>query len=128
MKPLPGKPFVIDSSGWIEFTTGSAKAERYAPYFRSTDDVMIPTLTIFEVYRRIKSRLGEQPALVTITKMRGCRVIELSEDIAVTAGDLSLRYRLAAADSIVFATAVVHNATLITSDNDFRHIPGVVII
>lgn len=122
------KTVVVDSSGWIEYFSGSAKGNKYAAHLAKPDHVIIPTLILFEVYRKIKKTRGEDEALLITTQMRKCQVAVLDESIAFAAADLSLKHGLAAADAFVYATAIAHEAQLLTSDNDFRGLPGVTVI
>lgn len=122
------RPVVVDSSGWIEYLSGSAKSNKYAIYLAKPDHIIVPTLVLFEVYRKIKKTRGEDEALLITTQMRNCRVTVLDESIAFAAADLSLKHELASADAFVYATAMAHDAQLLTSDNDFRGLPGVTVI
>ena len=87
--------------------------------------MLTPTVVFYEVYKWTKRERTEEEALVAISQLQKTRVIELTETIALTAADLGLEHRLGMADSIVYATALLHRATLFTSDRDFASLPGV---
>jgi toxin FitB len=116
---------VVDSSGWIEFFTDGPLADSYALKLRSLPAVVLPVITIYEVYKRLKRDLSEDDALVAISAMQRATVVPISAEIALTAADLSLEYRLAMADALILATARLYRAELVTSDADFELISGV---
>jgi predicted nucleic acid-binding protein len=116
---------VIDSSGWLEFFTDGPLADEYAAHLDELSEVLVPTIVFFEVYKRIKRERSEEEALVAVSQLRKARVIPISEILALKAADLSLEHKLAMADALVYATALVHDATLFTCDSDFEAIPGV---
>ena len=117
---------LIDSSGWLEFFMDGPLAGAYAQHLKRPDDVLTPTIVLYEVYKVIKRQRSEEEALTVVAQMGKTHVVALSETIALTAADASLTYRLAMADAIVYATALTHKAKLITSDADLASLPGVI--
>ena len=115
----------MDSSGWIEFFTEGPLADRYAPYFGSRHDRIIPTIVLYEVYKKIKRERGEETALLFSGQLSTCQVVHLTESIAYLAADMSLLHGLAMADAIVYATARDQNAQVVTGDADLKDLPGV---
>jgi toxin FitB len=120
--------YVIDSSGWIEFFAGGKKGNQHARYILSKKTLLLPSLVIFEVYKKIKKSIGEHKAIWAVTQMDKAACIPLDQELALYAADLSLQHKLAMADSIVYATARRHKAQLVTSDNDFRDLEDVILI
>ena len=116
---------VVDSSGWLEFLTDGPLAARYASYLEELDDVLTPTVVVFEVYKWIKRERSEEEALIAAAQIEKTRIVPLTTTVALTAADLGLEHRLAMADSIVYSTALLHQAELVTSDRDFASLPGV---
>ena len=116
---------MLDSSGWLEFFGAGAYAEEFAARLRQPANVLTPTLAIYEVYKWIKRERSEEEAIAAVATMKKTQVIELTEEIALTAADLSLAHRLAMADAVMLATARMHDAELITTDSDFEGIDGV---
>jgi len=92
---------LVDSSGWIEFFIDGPRADRYASYLKRPDEVVTPTVVLFEVYRKLRRERGEEFALAVAAQMRRTRLVPLSEAIALEAGDLSLRHSLATADAFI---------------------------
>ncbi|HZI66083.1 MAG TPA: type II toxin-antitoxin system VapC family toxin [Thermoanaerobaculia bacterium] len=116
---------LVDSSGWIEFFTGGGNAAKYGAYLEKTSNVVTPAIVLYEVYKLVKRERTEEEALLAAAQMQKTRVVPLSESLALAAADVSLEFRLAMADSIVYATARAEDAELVTSDGDLRGLPGV---
>ncbi len=118
---------VIDSSGWLEFFSDGPHAEEFASRLRHPANVLTPTIAIYEVYKWVKRERSEDDALYAASTMRKTRVVDLSDEIALTAADLSLAHKLAMADAIVLATARAHDAEVVTTDSDFDGVEGVTV-
>ena len=118
----------IDTYGWVERLLGGPKAAQYNRVFDSVDPAELVTsvITVYEVYKKIRPLKGESAALESVVHIRGSRVVELDDQLALEAADYSLTYKLHMADAIVYATARRFGAELHTSDPDLRGIPGVV--
>jgi predicted nucleic acid-binding protein len=119
---------VVDSSGWIEYFIDGPAAGRFAKYLANPAEILTPTLVLFEVYKIVRRERGEEQALVAAAKLQQTRLVTLTATIALTAADLGLEHRLALADSVVYATAIVHEAELVTGDEDFKDLPHVIYI
>lgn len=117
---------VIDSSGWIEYFTDGSLANAYATHLRNLQAIVTPVIVVYEVYKRLKRDLSEEDAIVAVSAMQRTRIIAIDQELALTAADLSLEYRLAMADALVLATARRFQADLLTSDQDFEGLDGVV--
>jgi predicted nucleic acid-binding protein len=119
---------LVDSSGWIEFFSGGENAGRYGSYLEELSEVITPAVVLYEVYKIVKRERTEEEALLAAAQIQKTRVVPLSESLALAAADVSLEFRLAMADAIVYATARVEDAELVTSDKDLRGLPGVTYI
>ena len=117
---------LIDSVGWIEFFTEGPLAAKYAKHFESISEVLVPTLVLYEVYRKIKRERGGENGEIAVSLMQRGQTRLLTEELALQAVDLGLRHGLAMADSIVYATAISAQAKLITSDKDLKDLPNVI--
>lgn len=117
---------VVDSSGWLEFVTDGPLAGKFAPYLETLNDVVTPSVVVYEIYKWIQRERSEQEALIVVAQIEKTRVVPLTTTVALTAADLSLEHGLAMADSIVYATALLNDAELVTSDKDFATLPRVV--
>jgi toxin FitB len=116
---------LVDSSGWIEFFTDGRNAAKYGSYLEKTSSVITPTIVLYEVFKLVKRERTEEEALLAAAQMQKTRIVPLTDSLALAAADVSLEFRLAMADSIVYATARAENAELVTSDSDLGGLPGV---
>jgi len=116
---------VLDSSGWIEYFTNEENARFFLPPIQRLEDLIVPSLCIYEVFKKLLLDLGEEAALQAIGVMSHGREIELDRKTAIEAAQISVAYKLSMADSIILATARAFNATLWTQDEHFRDIEGV---
>ena len=89
--------------------------------------MITPTIAIYEVYKWIKRERSEEEAVEAIATMRKANVVDLTEELALTAADLSLAHRLAMADSMMLAAARAHKAELVTTDSGFEGVSGVTV-
>ena len=119
---------IIDSSIWLEVFCVGPLARQCQSVMNSHQILAVPTIVIFEVYRKITKTLGEDQALTPIAFLKNHGVMDFTEELALLAADLSLEFRLGMADSMVLAHATGNRATLITLDNDFSGIPGAIVV
>lgn len=110
---------VVDSSGWIEYLVGGPNASFFEAPLRDLEKLVVPSISIFEVYRYVLPRRGRPDAMAVATSMRQGRVVDLDEGLAIEAAELGATHGLPLADSIIYATALVHEAELWTQDADF---------
>jgi predicted nucleic acid-binding protein len=116
---------IVDSVGWLAFFTGDALAAQYRPYLLRQTDLICPTIIVYEVCKRMELYTGRQAAAIAAAQLLKTRVIPLDEALATAAARVSLAHHLAMADAIIYTTALVHQATLITSDAHFQELPSV---
>jgi predicted nucleic acid-binding protein len=116
---------LVDSFGWIEFFTDGPLADEYAKYLQRPSEVLVPTIVLYEVYKKIKVEKNEESALVAIGTMQNAQILPLTEELSVSAADLSLSHKLAMADAIIYASALQENAKVVTSDKDLKNLPHV---
>jgi len=116
---------VVDSSAWLEYFADGPNADEFAGPIQDTEDLIVPSITLFEVFKRIRIQRDSEIALRAVSQMRRGTVVDLDADLAVAAADLSADLRLALADSVILATARAHDATVWTQDGDFEGLEGV---
>ena len=116
---------LVDSSGWIEYFTDGPNADRFAVPLSDPGKLVVPTVSIYEVFRVVVRRRGEGDALRVAAAMSRGREIPLASALALEAARLAHERRLAMADGIILATARLTRATLWTQDVDFEGLPGV---
>jgi len=116
---------VVDSSAWLEYFADGPNAGEFAGAVAATDGLIVPSITLFEVFKRIRVQRDPAAALYAVAQMRRGRVVDLDGDLAVAAAVLSADSGLPMADSIILATARAHDAALWTQDADFAGLDGV---
>ena len=116
---------VVDSSGWFEYFANGPNAGFFAPAIENTTELIVPTLSLYEVFKRVLQQRGEGDALQAVAAMMQGRVVDVDTDLALSAARLSAAFRLPMADSAMLSAAQMHRATLWTQDADLEGIPGV---
>jgi toxin FitB len=116
---------VVDSSAWLEYFANGPNAAFFARPIEATDELVVPSLTIYEVFKRVLQQRDEGDALRAVAVMQQGFVVALDVRLALSAARLSLDRRLPLADSVVLATARLYHATLWTQDADFEGLAGV---
>ena len=116
---------VVDSSGWLEYFADGKNAKLFARAIEDTAELIVPTLSLFEVFKRVLQQRDEQAALQAVAVMHQGRVVGLDGALALSAARLSAAERLPLADSIMLATARAFGAMLWTQDADIEGRAGV---
>ena len=116
---------LVDSSGWLSYFANDSNAHHFAPAIQATDQLVVPTICIYEVFKRVLALRGEEAALQVTAVMSLGTLAELTQEVAINAAQISLAHKLAMADSVILATARINHATLWTQDADFAGIEGV---
>ena len=111
---------LVDSSGWLEFFGDGPNADFFTEPLNSTKGLIVPTLCIYEVFKKIFKERGEDAAIQAAALMQHGTVIDLNKGLSINAAKLSCDLKLPMADSIVLATAKLFNATIWTQDRDFE--------
>jgi predicted nucleic acid-binding protein len=116
---------VVDSSGWLEYMSGGANADFFAPAIRETDQLLVPVICLYEVFKRVAVQQGEQNALQAVGLLYRGSIVPITDELALQAAQLSIQSHLPMADSLILAVAQLHEATVWTQDEHFRGLPGV---
>ena len=116
---------IVDSSCWIEYLMNSEIGEKIAPIIENPNELIVPTITLYEMYKKLTSEKGEEYARNVIGYMQTGTVIALNTDLSLNAADISRIYKLPMADSIIYATALHCSATVFSCDHHFENIPNV---
>ena len=116
---------LVDSSGWLEYFADSKNAGFFAPAILDSKNLIVPSICIFEVFKRILHQKDENYALEAVTAMQQAAVIELNLPLAIHAAKISRDLKLPMADSIILATARAYEAIIWTQDADFKDLNGV---
>ncbi|MBW0000179.1 MAG: type II toxin-antitoxin system VapC family toxin [Verrucomicrobia bacterium] len=112
---------VVDSSAWLEYLTGSEWAERFAEPIEKTASLIVPVIVIYELFKKVYRERGEDAALEVYGLLAQGTVVDIEPPLALAAA----RIPLPLADSLIYATAQLHRATLWTQDEHFQGMAGV---
>ncbi len=116
---------VVDSSAWLEYFADGQNAKYFSDVIENPHELLVPTITLLEVFKRVSQQRDESRALQYIAIMQQSKLVELSSALALSAAAFGLRYKLPLADSIIYATARQANAIIWTQDSDFEGLEGV---
>ena len=116
---------VVDSSAWLEYFADGPNASFFAAAIEATGELVVPSICLLEVFKRVYQQRGEGPALQAVAVMQQGRVVDLDSASALIAAKIGSDAKLALADSVVLATARQAEATLWTQDADFEGLPDV---
>ena len=116
---------VVDSSGWLEYFAGSPNSEFFASAIEDTAQLLIPTIILYEVFKRLVQQAGTGAAQDSIADMLAGHVVDLNDSLVLSAAQISVDLKIPMADSIILATAREYDATLWTQDVHFKGIEGV---
>jgi len=116
---------VVDSCGWLEYFADGENANFFAPILEATESLIVPSLSVFEVCKRVVLQRGEQAALQAADFMARGEVVGLSAETVLAAALYSAKHQLPMADSIILLTAREYKATLWTQDVDLKGHTGV---
>ena len=116
---------VVDSSGWLEYFAEGPNAKHFATAVKLTHELVVPTVTIYEVFKVVLRESDENSALQVASALQKGIVADLTPKLAISASKLSLQHSLPMADAIILATAQAHGATLWTQDIHFKGIHGI---
>jgi predicted nucleic acid-binding protein len=115
----------LDSSGWIEIAEGGPNAEAFAEALEPSQSILSSVISLYEISKYLTREVGETDAQELLAFIRNYPVIAVTEDLALSAANLSAVHQLAMADALIYATARSHKATLWTQDIDFEGLPNV---
>lgn len=115
----------VDSSCWLEYFAGSPNAEKFAAPIEDFANLIVPVISLYEVFKRIFLQRGEGSALQAIAFMQQGQVVDLTAQLSLAAARISAQEKLPMADSIMLATSRECGATLWAQDSDFRGLENV---
>ena len=116
---------VVDSSGWLEYLAEEPNADFFASAIENAAELIVPSISLYEVFKRVHQQRDEQAALKAVALMMQGRVVNLDANLALSAAKLSTNLSLPMADSVILAAARALGATLWTQHEHFKDIEGV---
>ena len=116
---------LVDSSGWLEYLSDGKNADSFSTPLIDIENVIVPTICIYEVFRVVIREKGENEALQAVALMKQGNIVDLSFEISIQAARFSIDNKIPMADSIIYTTGKIYNAIIWTQDDDFKNLPGV---
>ena len=116
---------LVDSSGWLEYFTDDKNAKFFAPVIENTEELIVSTINIYEIYKKIIIEQDENSALEAIALMHQAKVIDVTSEISIEAARLSAKIKIPMADSLIYISAIKNNAIVWTQDYDFKNLDDV---
>lgn len=116
---------VVDSSGWLEYFADGKNSEFFAPIIEDTENLIVSTINIYEVFKRILQQRDESYAIQAAAVMEQALVVDVTSAVSLLAAKISYKKKLPMADSLIIATARSMDAVLWTQDSDFREFTDV---
>lgn len=116
---------IVDSSGWLEYFADGRNASFFEAPIIKVAELVVPSVSLYEVFKRVYQQRGESEALVAVALMQQGSVVDLDASLALSAAKISAEIKLPMADSIILATARASGAILFTQDMDFDGMDGV---
>jgi predicted nucleic acid-binding protein len=112
---------VVDSSAWLEYFAGTERADLFESVLSTPENLVVPVITIYEVFKKVLRERGENDALQVASQMQAGTTVDLTSSLALEAA----RHSLPLADSLIYATTLRWNAELWTQDEHFKDLPNV---
>ena len=116
---------IVDSSGWLEFFAEGPNADEFSKPLSDTEKLIVPSISIFEVFKVVLRERDEDAALMAASLMGQGKVIDLSFELSIQAAKTSYDFKIPMADSIILTTATLYEATVWTQDADFKNFNNV---
>jgi len=116
---------LVDSSGWLEYFADGKNAKFFVQVIENTEELIVSTINLYEVYEKILLEKDENSALQAIALMQQAKVIDITISISVMAAKLSYELKIPMADSLIYSTARIHDAMVWTQDADFKDLEKV---
>ena len=116
---------VVDSCGWLEVLSVGPNSRHFKPILLRQVALIVPALVLYEVTKRVRAVLGQEHTEGILAILGDAIYIEVTREIVDAAVDVSIKYKLATADSLIYATALEYDAMLWTQDKHFKGLPHV---
>lgn len=116
---------VVDSCGWLEYFSDGPNASFFATAIEDVHSLVVPTISLYEVFKWSREQRGETDALQAVALMQQGTLADLTATLALAAAGLSHSHKLPMADSIMLATARAYRCVLWTQDQHLAAIEDV---
>jgi predicted nucleic acid-binding protein len=124
--------FVLDTSALLAFMQDEAGAERVERILMSARErrcaISISFISLAEIYYVSSHESGRSEALEAVVHVKALplTVVESSERLTLSAGNIKANHRLSLADAFIAATALQTGATLVHKDPEFEQLNKVI--
>ena len=116
---------IIDSSLWLEYFADTKAGNIISEIIENTNELIVPTITIYEVFKKLLFERSEDDALFAIAHMKQGKIVDLNDELSLFAAKIGKDCKLPMADSIIYATNITFNCTLWTQDKHFMGLESV---
>jgi len=116
---------LVDSSGWLEYFTDGKNAKHFAPVIQDLENLVVSTINLYEIYKKIIQQRDENNAIQAIAIMQQVEILEVTAQIAIDGAKISIENEIPMADSLIIATARSVGAKVWTQDYDFKGLENV---
>jgi len=122
------KVYVFDASALVAFLLGKPGAhkvnELLKEALRGRAEILISAVNYGEVHGVVLREHGAARAQATMSAVDPLplSVVDCSRHAATQAAEIKAKYKLYYVDSFAAALTIEHNASLVTSDSDFRRL------
>jgi predicted nucleic acid-binding protein len=116
---------LVDATGWLEYFADGPNAGYFAAAIEQPAHLLVPTVVITKVFRRIYLDAGEGEALQAAALLQQGIVVDFDDTLALDAGRIAATDKLALPSAMLVATARRHGALIWTQDDDFADLPDV---
>jgi predicted nucleic acid-binding protein len=116
---------VVDSTLWLEYFADTENGDSVSDVVENTGELIVPTITIYEVFKKLLLEENEDNALFAVAHMKQGKVVELNDELSLAAAKISISFKIPMADSIIYATSLKFNCTLWTQDKHFLGLESV---
>ena len=116
---------LVDSCGWLEYFSDGANADFFEAALKDTKNLLVPTICIYEVFKKILFERGENPAFQAVGIMNQGTVLGLDFGLAIQSAKLSQEYKMPFVDSVILASARQYEAVIWSQDEHFKDIKSI---
>ncbi len=120
---------LVDSFAWLEILAGSDRGRNALSAIKESSGVFTSVLNIYEIKYRIEQIRDEETADEYIKTVKThTNVLNIDEKIALSGARIRLENGMGAVDSLILATARIHDLLVLTGDRHFAGLDEAVMI
>ena len=116
---------LVDTCVWAEILRGTPTGRVLKPLLPPLGQLVVSTMVVYELAKWLARNVEPERADQAMVTLLNAHVVEPTANIALQAAQLSAEYKLHALDALIYATALEHDAQLVTCDAHFKDLPQV---